>query len=204
MRRTYLTRKKARKAMFTVQPSKYFPGEFAVVGDNGEERGSFEDAARAQRRADILNQPDDGGDAIFQSLITASGAYGPPERESEPPVVVPKANEIIIPGKNEVGSLIEYKGAQWLVTACEEPAHDADMEDDLDIPSLGYGLHSWLVKVQSGNKALEVVALLLKSGEATLTGPSTLLFKDEQYASLLSDLAYSAELGVYDRTKITP
>ncbi len=161
----------------------------------------FSTREEAQKRID--------GMAIDYGFITS--IYGnDPANEKPLPVetttesVQPELpEEIIIGGQNTVGSLVEYKGQRWLVTLSEseDGVTSADARDDMD-EQLPPGWHSWLVKVQPGNTALEVVAELVKSGEARLLGSADVLFTGEKYSSSLRDLAYSDELGVYDRSKI--
>ncbi len=187
----------------------------ALVDENGNRDGArhtFElnETAKAQEMCDYLNSEEtqrmnESADKLFGALFSNTTghdmqSYGTEQPASAQPEL---PEEIIIAGKNEAATIIEYKGSQWFVAGCEYESEvtPADTRDEMD-ERLPIGWHSWLVKVQPGNKALEVVAELVKDGKATLNSSQTVMFPDEQYSSFLRDMAYSEELGLYDRSKV--
>ena len=153
-------------------------------------------------------------DDFFSKLYGGDGRNEPFRADAQPvqdepeaaPVVeeVPAtpADDLIISGKQEVGSIIEYKGRTWLVTHIEreDGVAPADIRDEMD-EVLPRGWHSWLVEVQPGNKALPVLVELIDQDEAAITFTDTAMYRDGEYA-FIRDLAYTSELGLYDRSKL--
>lgn len=132
---------------------------------------------------------------LFQGLFNADGST---KKSASAPQAPELPDEIIISGKNEVGSIIEHEGQQWLVSQCERETEvtPANARDEYD-ERLPIGWHSWLVKVK--DKALVVVSEQVKLGKARFTGSTSVLFDDEEYAFDLAKLAYSDEIGLYQR-----
>ena len=113
-------------------------------------------------------------------------------------------NEIEINSQEPVGTIIEYQGQQWLVTASSYISRQDTIDaEEINDVVLEVGWHSHLVKVHPGDKLLPTIAELVQSGEARFTDYNVILFSDEEYATLLSDLAYDVEIGVYNKSKLT-
>jgi hypothetical protein len=144
-----------------------------------------------------------GTDPANEHVIPMETVPEPVQSETTEEAPKAEAEEIIINGQHEVGTIIEYKGRQWFVAASENySAQDQQEDEEGGMGSLPIGWHSWLVEVQPGNQALPVLVELLKEGKATLNSSQTVMFPDEQYSSFLRDLEYSSELGLYDRSKV--
>jgi hypothetical protein len=104
-----------------------------------------------------------------------------------------------ISGKNEVGTIIEYCGESWLVTDCYEvTGNEYTHEEDEDQAP---GWYSNIFRVRDNTKAMQAVSEQYQEGQAHFTGPTTVKFSDEEYASDLRDLVYAPDRGLYDRTR---
>lgn len=120
-------------------------------------------------------------------------------KEAEQPIPVPAGrDEVIIDGKQEVGSVIEYRGEQWLVTLCAKETEVESASNDEYDERLSLGWHSWLVRLDP--KVMEIVAEQYAEGAAHFTDSTVVRFSDETSAHSLFDLAYSPENGLYDRS----
>jgi len=167
----------------------------------------FPTREEAQKRIDQLTTPIDHENSVaWKAISDAEEAwehrFSKPLPEPEQPAL---PDEIELLNQETVGTIIEYRGAQWLVTACYYLTERdvIDIEDVNDV-SLSVGWHSHLVKVQPGDKLLLTLAELVQTGEARFTSATTVLFADEEYATPLDDLAYSDELGIYKKSRIKP
>lgn len=121
----------------------------------------------------------------------------------DPELVPVPQDEIIVNEKYERGSIISYRGDRWFVAQVEHEngtqVAPADIRDEMD-ESLPSGWNSWLVKVH--DQALVTVSEEVQAGKATLLGSRAVRFDDGQ-VSFLTDLKYSSELGVYDKSKVS-
>jgi len=161
----------------------------------------------AQKRIDALSTPIDHENSVaWKVLSEAEEAW---EHRFSKPLPEPEQSalpdEIELLNQEQVGTIIEYRGSEWLVTTCYylTERNVIDIEDVNDV-SLSVGWHSHLMKVQPGDKLLLSLAELVQTGEARFTSATTVLFADEEYATPLDDLAYSDELGIYKKSRIKP
>lgn len=122
----------------------------------------------------------------------------PPSRlETQPPLPA----SIEVDAQYAVGAIVEYKNEKRICTASEYvSAKDADdAEDGFDV-FIDAGWHSTLVRLDSD--VMTVLSERYTAGEVEF-GPSGMVrFSDDMRGSYLSDLVYSQEIGLYDKTRI--
>jgi len=186
----------------------YSWSEYKVLDENGVQHGeTFLEPMRANWLAEDLtagkkqltdDEAFDLANTILSEIEQAHEA-GVVQQVEEKIVSVPAdRNEVIISGEQEVGTIIEYRGEQWLVTHCaKETEVEGAVNDECD-ERLSLGWHSWLVRLDA--KVMEVVAEQYAEGAVRFTDSTVVRFADEDFAHSLFDLAYSAD-GLYDKTR---
>ena len=141
-------------------------------------------------------------EGILAMLIEAEEEWDNRSSRPEPKPVPTKETEIVIDTKERVGSIINFEGKQWLVTESEyiSESEAADLEDGLDV-FLSSGWHTTLVNLDPN--VMAVLAEQHESGQAQFPSRNTVKFPDEEQVIKLTDLAYSQEIGLYDKTKVS-
>lgn len=154
--------------------NRLYPFIVVDLSDNQPIRDRFASREDAQKRIDGLTE-------MFSDFSVLGSIYGDdPANEhvleevqnmpvQEPPAL---ADEIIIDGQNEVGSVIEYKGEKWLVTLSEYTSAQ-DVQEDVtnEVEGLSVGWHSWLKRVvhylykQSGQEYTVKAKIIGSSGK---------------------------------------
>lgn len=186
--------------------------EYRVVDENNVQVESFWTPEQAQWKAEDLNA---GKKALAneEAFVLTNALLGEVEEKHEIGTTVPSEEEVVpvpskhtevrVSGKHKVGSIVAYRGENWLVTHCEhengiEPEYIRDEMDE--VPPVGW--YSWLFRVGNNKEAMQVIVEQHNAGQAEFTSPTTVLFTGEQYASDIRDLVYTPEIGVYDRTRV--
>ena len=163
---------------------------------------SYVTKAEAQAVIDRASQPVEFDEVLFNMIPDPD--Y-PSWGQAQPPEQKEAEDEIVIDSQEQVGSIIEFHGDKWLVVSSRyiTAKEAADLEDGWD----AYVQPGWdtvLRKVKQDDKSLEVVAEQVQSGNAHIEyqqGKQGVLFLDEQQFIPLDDLAYSSEIGLYQKSK---
>ena len=182
---------------------KYWPFTVFNLTKGWEVGRRFATREDAQAEIDKLSRPVEFDEDLFNMIPDPDDpSWGqaqskPEQKEAE--------DEIVIDSQETVGSIIEFHGDKWLVVSSRyiTAKEAADLEDGWD----AYVQPGWdtvLRKVKPDDKSLEVVAEQVQSGNARLEyrqGKQGVLFLDEQQFIPLDDLAYSSDLGLYQKSK---
>lgn len=140
--------------------------------------------------------------AILNILVEAEEAWENRFSQPLPEPAPTDKTEVVIDTKEQVGSVIEFQGKWWLVTQSEfiSESEAADLEDGFDLFLLP-GWHTTLVRLDPA--VMTVLAEQYQDGQAQFPSRDTVKFPDEEQAIKLTDLAYSKEIGLYDKTKVS-
>lgn len=109
---------------------------------------------------------------------------------------------VTINTEEQVGSIIEFERKQWIVTQSEyvSPAESDEAEDGFDV-FVSPGWHTTLVSLDA--KVMSVLSEQYEDGAASFPSSDTVKFADEEQANKLVDLAYSEQIGLYNKTKVS-
>ena len=121
----------------------------------------------------------------------------PPAHVTQPPMPA----SIEVDAQFAVGAIVEFKNEKRLCTSSEyiSQADAADAEDGFDV-FIDAGWHSTLVRLDAD--VMTVLSERFRAGEVEF-GPSGMVrFSNDMRGSYLVDLAYSTEIGLYDKTRI--
>src|SRR5258708_3104916 len=182
--------------------NKYWPFTVFNLTKNWEVGSRLATREDAQAKIDQLSKPIEFDLDLFNMIPDPDD---PTWGQAQPPEQKETKDEIVIDSQETVGSIIEFHGDKWLVVSSRyiTAKEAADLEDGWD----AYVQPGWdtvLRKVKEGDKSLEVVAELVQSGNARIEyrqGKQGALFLDEQQFIPLDDLAYSSEIGLYQKRK---
>ena len=122
----------------------------------------------------------------------------PPSRlDAQPPMPA----SIDVDAQYKIGEIVEFKNEKRICTSSEylSPADADNAEDGFDV-FVDPGWHSTLVRLDQD--VMTVLSERYAAGEVEF-GPSGMVrFSDDMRGSYLVDLAYSTEIGLYDKTRI--
>src|SRR6266567_6632153 len=179
--------------------NKYWPFIVVNVETNEPVRDRFDTREDAQKRIDLLNAPFD--DDLLSVLLDEYEG----EPMSEKPHEKPEEEAEFVSGvAHKIGDEITDEDGNIYVaiqpSSYVSAADAADFEDGWDAQvSVG-----WHTPARLKSQSTEVIVEQIQIGQAEIVrhgGVTHVLFHDENQSIPLSDLAYSSELGLYQKSK---
>lgn len=174
--------------------------DFLEIMKKAQEEGEKRRLAQlAARTPEQIARDEENRRIEIETHRKRTGVDSQPAKEMPVPAGI---SLVTISGQNTIGEIITYRGEAWLVTHCWNEAGSGNEDEEEEYGPAPLGWNTSLVRVSP--EVMEVVSEQYQIGAAQFTGATTVKFADEEYASSLLDLAYSPEIGLYDRTRVHP